>query len=155
MEDQYQFILHYRVMEQETDDQIAVLITQETQQRFSELNGCSYDKGFHSATNREELEQLLDKVVLPRKGKLSAQDKEREHNPEFVHARYKHSAVESAINAVENHGLDRCLDQGLEGFKRYVGLAVVARNLQTLGRIIQQRELKRLQKRQKQYRLAA
>ena len=155
VEDQYQFILHYRVMEQETDDQIAVLITQETQQRFSELNGCSYDKGFHSATNREELEQLLDKVVLPRKGKLSAQDKEREHNPEFVHARYKHSAVESAINAVENHGLDRCLDQGLEGFKRYVGLAVVARNLQTLGRIIQQRELKRLQKRQKQYRLAA
>jgi IS5 family transposase len=155
VEDQYQFILHYRVMEQETDDQIAVLITQETQQRFPELNGCSYDKGFHSATNREELEQLLDKVVLPRKGKLSAQDKAREHNPEFVHARYKHSAVESAINAVENHGLDRCLDHGLEGFKRYVGLAVVARNIQMLGRIIQQRELKQLQKRQKQYRLAA
>jgi len=93
--------------------------------------------------------------VLPRKGKLSAQDKAREHNPEFVHARYKHSAVESAINAVENHGLDRCLDHGLEGFKRYVGLAIVARNIQTLDHIIQQRELKRLQKRQKQYILAA
>ena len=155
VEDQYQFILHYRVMEQATDDQIAVLITQETQQRFPALNGCSYDKGFHSATNREELEQLLDKVVLPRKGKLSGQDKEREHSPEFVQARYKHSAVESAINAVENHGLDRCLDHGLAGFKRYVGLAVVARNIQTLGRIIQQRELKRLQKRQQRYRCAA
>jgi hypothetical protein len=155
VEDQYQFILHYRVMEQETDDQIAVLITQETQQRFPELNGCSYDKGFHSATNLEELEQLLDNVVLPRKGKLSGQDKEREHSPEFIHARYKHSAVESAINAVENHGLDRCLDHGIEGFKRYVGLAVVARNMQRLGRILQQRELKRLQKRQQQYRCAA
>jgi hypothetical protein len=155
VEDQYQFILHYRVMEQETDDQIAVLITQQTQQRFSDLNGCSYDKGFHSATNRQELEKMLDNVVLPRKGKLSGQDKEREHSPEFIRARYKHSAVESAINAVENHGLDRCLDHGLEGFKRYVGLAVVARNIQTLGRIIQQRELTRLQKRQRLYRLAA
>lgn len=142
-------------MQKETDDQIAVAITRETQQRFPELNGCSYDKGFHSARNRQELEKLLDKVVLPRKGKLSEQDKEREHGPEFIRARYKHSAVESAINAVENHGLDRCLDHGLEGFKRYVGFAVVARNIQMLGRIIQQRELKRLQKRQQRYRYAA
>ena len=155
VEDQYQFILHHRVMEQETDEQVAVLMTQEAKQRFSDLNSCSYDKGFHSATNRVQLEQILDKVVLPRKGKLSGQDKEREHSPEFIQARHQHSAVESAINAVENHGLDRCLDHGLEGFKRYVGLAVVARNIQILGRILQQRELKRLQKRQKQYRLAA
>jgi len=155
VEDKYQFILHYRVMEQETDDQIAVRITQETKQRFIDFNSCSYDKGFHSPTNRVELEQILDNVVLPRKGRLSVHDKEREHSPEFVHARYKHSAVESAINAVENHGLDRCLDHGLEGFKRYIALAVVARNIQILGHILQQREVKRLQKRSKLYRLAA
>lgn len=155
VEDQYQFILHYRVMEQETDDQIAVRITQETKQRYTDFKSCSYDKGFHSPTNRGELEQILDNVVLPRKGRLSVQDKEREHSPEFVHARYKHSAVESAINALENHGLDRCLDHGLKGFKRYIAFAVVARNLQIIGYIIQQRELKRLQKRQQQYRLAA
>ena len=155
VEDQYQFILHYRVMEQQTDDQIAVCITQETTQRYTDFKSCSYDKGFHSPTNRGELEQILDNVVLPRKGRLSVQDKEREHSPEFVHARYKHSAVESAINALENHGLDRCLDHGLEGFKRYVGLAVIARNIQLLGHILQQRELKRLEKRQRQYRLAA
>jgi transposase, IS5 family len=155
VEDQYQFILHHRVMEQETDEQVAVVMAQETKQRFAEFNSCSYDKGFHSPTNRERLEQILDKVVLPRKGKLSVPDKEREHTPEFIQARYQHSAVESAINAVENHGLDRCLDHGLEGFKRYVGLAVVARNIQILGHMLQQRELKRHQKRQQQYRLAA
>lgn len=148
-------IVQYRVMGQETDDQIAVLITQQAKQRFSDLNGCSYDEGFHSATNRQQLEAILDSVILPKKGKHSVQDKEREHSPEFVQARYKHSAVESAINAVENHGLDRCLDHGLDGFKRYVGLAVVARNIQTLGHILQQRELTRLQKRQRPYRLAA
>jgi len=155
VEDQYQFILHHRVMEQETDDYVAVQMAQETKERFAEFSSCSYDKGFHSPTNRERLEEILDSVVLPKKGKLSVPDKEREHSSLFVHARYMHSAVESAINAVENHGLDRCLDHGLEGFKRYAGLAVVARNIQILGHILQQRELKRLQKRQRQYRLAA
>lgn len=155
VEDQYQFMLHHRVMEQETDEQVAVIMAQETKQRFAEFSSCSYDKGFHSPTNRVQLEQVLDKVVLPRKGKLSVPDKQREHTPEFIQARQQHSAVESAINAVENHGLDRCLDHGLEGFTRYVGLAVVARNIQILGHILQQRELKRHQKRQKQYRLAA
>ena len=155
VEDQHQFILHYRVMQQQTDDQIAVPITQEVQQRFSDFTSCSYDKGFHNATNREELEKVLDTVVLPRKGRLSAQDRQREHSPAFVHARHKHSAVESAINAVENHGLDRCLDHGLAGFTRYAGLAVVARNIQLVGRILQKRKLKRLQKRQQRYRFAA
>jgi len=155
VEDQYQFILHHRVMEQEADEQVAVVMAEEAKQRFFDLNNCSYDKGFHRPTNRERLEEILDSVVLPKKGKLSVQDKEREYNPEFIQARHQHSAVESAINAIENHGLDRCLDHGLEGFKRYVALAVVARNIQILGHIIQQRELKQLQKRQKQYRLAA
>jgi hypothetical protein len=155
VEDQYRFILHHRVMEQKTDDQIAVFITHEAKQRFADLNSCSYDKGFHNATNRGELETILDRVVLPKKGKLSQHDKEREHSPEFMQARRRHSGVESAINAVENHGLDRCLDHGLERFKRYVALAVVARNMQVLGRILQQKKLKRLKKRQPHYLLAA
>lgn len=155
VEDQYGFILHSMVMEKQTDEQVAVLIAQEAKQRFSDLNSCSFDKGFYSRTNRQQLEQILDIVVLPKKGKLSAEDKEREHSPEFIQARHQHSAVESAINAVENHGLDRCLDHGLEGFKRYVALAVVARNTQILGHIIQKQKLKKLQKRKKSYRRAA
>jgi hypothetical protein len=48
--------------------------------------------------------------------------------------------VESAINALEVHGLDLCRDHGITGFKRYVALAVVARNIQRLGAILQARE---------------
>ena len=48
-----------------------------------------------------------------------------------------HSAVESAINALEVHGLDKCPDHGIDGFKRYVALSVVARNIQKIGSIIQ------------------
>ncbi len=46
--------------------------------------------------------------------------------------------VESAINALEVHGLDKCPDHGIDGFKRYVALAVVARNIQRLGAVLRQ-----------------
>jgi len=146
IKDQFGFILHHRVMQKETDDQIAVRIIQETKDRFNQLSGCSFDKGFHSPHNQKELTKILDKVILPRKGKLSAINKEIENSEEFREVRRKHSAVESSINALENHGLDRCRDHGLHGFKRYVGLAIVARNIQIIGHIIRQRELARLQR---------
>jgi transposase, IS5 family len=47
---------------------------------------------------------------------------------------------------LENHGLDRCPDHGIQGFKRYVSLSVLARNLQIMGHHIQQKELKQLQR---------
>jgi len=146
------FILHHQVMEKQTDDKVAVPMIETTQADFPELNGCSFDKGFHSPANKQDLSERLDKLVLPKKGKLSAADKQVEFSEEFVHTRRKHSAIESAINALENHGLDRCPDHGIDGFKRYVALAVLARNIQMLGHLIQQKERKR-RKRCERYRL--
>jgi len=145
VKDQFGFILHHRVMQKETDDQIAVPIIKETKERFPQLTSCSFDKGFHSSENQDQLRGILDQVILPRKGKLSAINKEIENSKAFREARQKHSAIESSINALENHGLDRCLDHGIKGFKRYVALAVVSRNIQIMGHILQQKELKRLQ----------
>jgi len=144
VKDQFGFILHHRVMQNETDDQVAVPIIVETKERFDELSSSTFDRGFHSPDNQRKLAKILDKVILPRKGKLSAINKEIENSEEFREAQRKHSAVESSINALENHGLDRCRDHGLHGFKRYVGLAVVARNIQIIGHILRQRELARL-----------
>jgi transposase, IS5 family len=146
VKDQFGFLLHHRVMQKETDDQIAVPIIMETKERFPQLVSCSFDKGFHSPTNQEDLAEILEKVILPRKGSLSAINKEIEDSEDFKEARRKHSAIESSINALENHGLDRCLDYGIHGFKRYVGLAVLARNIQILGHILQQNQLKTLER---------
>ncbi len=143
LEDEYGFILHHHVMQEETDDKVAVAIVKEAKEGFPELNSCSFDKGFYSPANRKELTGLLDKVVLPKKGKLSEKDKEVEHSEEFIRAKAQHSAVESAINALENHSLDRCPDHGMNGFKRYVSLAVLGRNIQILGNIVQQKAIKR------------
>ncbi len=142
LEDQYGFILHHQVMEKQTDDKVTVDMVKEAKKKFPGLNMCSFDKGFYTPSNREELRKLLEKVILPKKGKLSASDKEVEYSEEFIQARRKHSAIESAINALENHGLDRCPDHGITGLKRYVALAVLARNIQILGNIVQQKALK-------------
>jgi len=148
LKDQYGFILHHQVLEQQTDEKVAVAMAQGAKDRFDNLAGCSFDKGFYSPENKSQLANILDYVILPKKGRLSAKDKEVEQSQEFVESRRKHSAVESSINALENHGLDRCLDHGLHGFKRYVAIAVLARNIQILGHLIQQKELKRQKRRQ-------
>ena len=136
LEDQYGFLLHHRVMEKQTDNKIAVAMVREAKNRFAGLDGCSFDKGFYSPNNRRELAQVIGNVVMPKKGRLSLKDKEAGYSEEFIHAR--HPAIEPAINALENHGLDMCPDHGITGFKSYVALVVVAGNLQVPGHIIQQ-----------------
>jgi len=143
VEDQHRFILTHQVLEQTTDDQVAVALIEQAQARFPAITSASFDKGFHSPANQTALAALIPQVVLPKKGKLSEAQREREAAPEFSRLRRQHSAVESAINALEVHGLDRCLDHGIDGFKRYVALAVVARNIQRLGALLRQQETER------------
>lgn len=152
LEDQYGFVLHHHVMEHQKDVEIAVMMVTEAKRKFAALSACSFDKGFSSAANKADLQGMLDYVVLPKKGRLSEADKQIEQSQLFVRSRYQHAAVESAINALENHGLDRCLDHGINGFKRYVALAVLSRNVQQLGAIIRKGHLKRQKRR---WRLAA
>jgi transposase, IS5 family len=143
VEDQHRFILTHQVMQKTTDDQVAVTLVETALAGFPRISSASFDKGFHSPANHIALAALIPQVVMPKKGKLSQARRAQEADPEFVALRRQHSAVESAINALEAHGLDRCLDHGIDGFKRYVALAVVARNIQRLGAILRQQEAQR------------
>lgn len=145
MEDTHGFILHHRVMQKETDDKVALEMVEATQKIFPKLQACSFDKGFHSPGNQSELKEVLDYVVLPKKGRLSSTDKTREYADEFIQAKKQHSAVESAINALQVHGLDKCPDHGLDALERYVALAVLSRNIQIVGRIVRERERERIE----------
>jgi hypothetical protein len=139
-EDQHQFILHHRVMQKETDDKVATLMLEEVKKRFPNIHSVSYDRGFYSTKNRDELQKMVAEVALPKKGKRSEKDENIENSEAFKNAKKKHSAVESAINALDCHGLDKCLDRGLPSFKRYVALAIVARNIQRIGSILVKRK---------------
>ncbi len=149
VESEHKFILHHHIMKHETDNDIAVKVIEDTKLKFSTLNSASFDKGFHSPKNQKKLDNILDVVVLPKKGKLSPERKEVENSPTFKKFRRLHSGVESAINALEHHGLDRCTTKGEAGFHRHVGLAVLSRNIQILGRYIQLKETDKLDIKQK------
>ncbi len=155
LEETQGYILHHRVMQKETDNQIAIDITTETQVRYPGLKGCSYDKGFHSPENQIELAKKLDHLTLPKKGRCNKAEKDRQSNEAFRTSRRKHSAVESGINALEVHGLDKCLDHGMIGFKRYVALAIVARNIQKLGSELIKKTRKQEKRRRDRDKLAA
>ena len=60
---------------------------------------------------------------------------------------------------LEHHGLNRCPDKGLNNYKRYVGLSVLAYNLHIMGNHLIALERKKEEQKQKQqeryYRQAA
>jgi len=105
----------------------------------------SFDKGFTRAEDRELLSLSVPTVVMPKRGKKNAAETQRESGKKFVALRQQHSAVESEINSLEHHGLNRCLDVGMQGYRRYVGYGVMSYNLHGIGRELLARERARAQ----------
>lgn len=157
LEDQHQFILHHRVMWQETDDQVAVPMIEDALKRFPMIKQCSFDKGFYSKNNVPNLNKQLENVILPKKGRCNQEEKDWQKSEIFGQARRQHSAVEACINNLEVRGLDRCLSYGRAGFERHVALSIVATNVHRIGLLLQRKEqarLKQIEQRQN-LRLAA
>ena len=100
----------------------------------------SFDKGFTREEDRQLLGLYIPEVVMPKRGKKNAAEMERESGKKFVALRRQHSAVESEINSLEHHGLNRCPDVGLGGYLRYAGLGVLSYNLHVIGRELLARE---------------
>jgi hypothetical protein len=146
LEDQHQFVLHHQVMWQHSDDKVAVSMVARAQQRFPGLSQCSFDKGFYTPANQRDLSELLEHVILPKKGRWSGADEARETSENFRDARCQHSGVESCINNLEQRGLDRCRASGKHGFERHVALSVLATNVHRIGLILQRKEKKKLER---------
>ena len=128
-------ILDYKVMGRGSETAEVVPLADRLLKRYGEenLKSISFDKGFSSQEDRELLELYIPEVILPKKGRRSQADRQRENAPFWRKGKDAHSAVESDINCLERHGLDRCPDKGFAGYKRYVGLGVLAYNLHKIG----------------------
>lgn len=141
--DQYQFIVDYKVMEKQKDAQQVSELCERIKKNFrgKKVYSHSFDKGFWSKDNQLTLtEAAVAEVILPKRGRHTREDKAREDHPTFKKLRKAHSAVESNINMLEHHGLNRCMDKGLHGYKRCVGLSVLAYNLHILGNILKAKQ---------------
>lgn len=140
-EDAAGFITHHHVMDRDQqDNSVIVEQTRTVQDRLANaIESLSLDGGFYSAEgqNHNELEKIVKHVCLPKPGAKQSAEQNENATPQFRKMRQRHSGIESAIGALQSgNGLNRCRDSTERGFKRYVALAVLGRNLQTLGRLL-------------------
>lgn len=96
---------------------------------------ASADRGVFSADNETEAKSRgIQRVVLPKPGKKSEKRRQHEKRPWFRRARKWHAGVEGRISVLKRrYNLDRCLNQGQDGFHRWVGWGVIAHNLNKIG----------------------
>ncbi len=144
--DQHELIQDYDVPVGGVDVDQSVPVADRLLHRYGagSLASLSFDKGFTRGADRELLSLYVPTVVMPKRGRKTEVETAREHEKNFVALRRQHRAVESAINALEHHGLNRCLDVGLAGDQRYVGYGVLAYNLHVIGRELLARARTRL-----------
>jgi len=140
--DQHQLIQDYDVPVGGADVDQSLPVADRLLGRYGpdSLTSLSFDKGFTRAQDRELLSLYVPTVVMPKRGKKNAAETQRESEKKFVALRQQHSAVESEINSLEHHGLNRCPDVGLHGYLRYVGYGVMSYNLHVIGRELLARE---------------
>ena len=138
-EDGAGFISHHHLMDREAGD--ADVIVEETRKAQKKHKGriktASFDRGFYSTENEERLSQLIDDLcVAPRHPKQYA-ERLANGSVEFHRLRRRHPGIESAIGALQSgNGLKRCRDHGELGFERYLGLAILGRNIHVLGNLL-------------------
>ena len=150
MQDSAGFIIHCQMMDMGfTDEKVLIEVMEKLQQRFNaKIRAASFDKGFWTPDNLKGLSDIVQLAVLPKKGKRSKLDAEREGSKEFGKVRKWHSGIESAINALgSGNGLTVCRDKD---YKRYIALGVLGRNLHNLGTILIEKERKRREQLRKQ-----
>ena len=142
-EDGAGFITHHYLMPRDAQDaDVVVPQTRIVQERLDgQIKQGSFDRGFHTPENQEELAQIITHPCLPKPGVRQAKKQDETASVQFRQARQRHSGVESAIGALQSgNGLDRCRDRTEVGFARYLALAILGRNLHTLGKLLIVRE---------------
>jgi hypothetical protein len=140
--DQQQLIQDYAVLLGAAEVDQSIPVTDRLLGRYGACSvaSLSFDKGFTRTADRELLRLYVPVVVMPKRGKKNAAETERESEKKFVALRRQHSAVESEINSLEHHGLNRCLDVGIKGYQRHVGYGVLSYNLHVIGRVLLARQ---------------
>jgi transposase, IS5 family len=139
IEDVVGFICHYAVVANGVLDQDTLVPAMtELQARVGgKIEQASFDRGFHTPANQKELATIVAHPCIPKKGQIGGRQQQQEATVEFRQARQRHPGIESAIGALQSgNGQARCRDKSKLGYERYVGLGILGRNLQVLGKLL-------------------
>ena len=138
-EDAAGFIVKSVVMKRnQCDSGVAIEATKAVQTLFeNKIERLSFDRGFHSPENQAELSKIIPHLCLPKPGSKQSVVQMANADDEFLEAQQNHPGIESAIGALQSgNGMERCRDRSELGFERYVSLAILGRNMHTLGRML-------------------
>jgi transposase, IS5 family len=139
IEDAVGFICHYAVLANGVLDQDVLMPAMtELQKRVDgKIERASFDRAFHTPDNQKQLGTIVAHPCIPKKGQISGRKQQEEATVEFRQARQSHPGIESAIGALQaGNGQERCRDKSKLGYERYVGLGILGRNLQVLGKLL-------------------
>jgi len=138
-EDGVGFISHYFLLPRDAQDaDVVVEQTRIVQERHNhEIKDASFDRGFYSPENEEQLQAIIEHPCLPKKAPNAYDEQTKNASVRFREARQRHSGIESAIGALQSgNALARCRDRTEIGFERYFGLGILGRNLHVLGKLL-------------------
>jgi transposase, IS5 family len=139
IEDAVGLICEYQVVGKGVLDQdLVVPVMKKLQKRVGgKIQRASFDRSFHTPENQQSLGEIVRTPCIAAKGQEKGRKQQKEGTVAFRKARQNHPGIESAIGAMQaGNGLERCRDKTDRGFDRYVGLGVLGRNLQTLGKVL-------------------
>jgi hypothetical protein len=138
-EDGAGFISHYHLMDRDAlDADVVVEQTRQAQKKHKgRIETASFDRGFYSAENEKELSEIIEEPCLPPRHPGQFAERLANGSVAFHNLRQRHPGIESAIGALQSgNGLKRCRDHSEVGFERYLGLAILGRNIHTLGKLL-------------------
>jgi len=139
IEDRVGFIIHYTIYPRggrDADQGVEAL--REAQKKMDgKIHKASFDRGFHTPANQIEFAKIVSEPCIPVRGARQAERQDAESSAAFRRSRRRHPGVESMIHGLQSgNGLERCRDRSEKGFQRYVGLGILGRNLQVLGKLV-------------------
>ena len=143
IEDGAGFVVVYRVVENGVLDQdLVVPVMRKLQKRFDgKIKSASFDRAFHTPQNQEDLAEMVRTPCIAMKGQEKGRQQQKEGTVAFRKARQNHPGVESVIGALQKgNGLKRSRDRSKRGYERYVALGILGRNLQTLGKLLLEKD---------------
>jgi transposase, IS5 family len=142
VEDASGFICDYRILKNtEIEEDIVVAEMAKVKERQPQLHSASFDSGFHTPDNQQQLAAFIPVVCIPLPGAKQAKKQAEQASTAFQEARRAHPGIEALIGVLQRaNGLKRCRDRSQLGYDRYVGLAILGRNLHTLGKVLLQHQ---------------